>query len=259
MLSHVVLVQRTLIADKVYGLVASMLPTYDCGGLVTIKFSTANAKIDVIYGHAAIHRTVASRRGPTRQAPEQSPTKTGPDVATSTMAHTPNGHASAPVPIPAPAATPYYLPEHLATGPQVALVQRPLEFHPQTHPVSLVETSAVDDVPPQFIDPLLRQQVLAHPPIDPLLTQATMTLESAPLNPFFTTNGTPKQEGVFDPTQITPDGPKPAKKAKIEKDKPNSTEKRKRATGIVRSRNGCTTCRQRRIKVRSHFLSKPGR
>ncbi|KAI9810146.1 MAG: hypothetical protein M1827_006672 [Pycnora praestabilis] len=37
-------------------------PTYDCGGLLTFKFSVARSSIEIVYGHSAIHRSSALHR-----------------------------------------------------------------------------------------------------------------------------------------------------------------------------------------------------
>lgn len=39
-----------------------LLPTYDCGGAVNIKFSIKREAINVVYKHTPIHRDVESRR-----------------------------------------------------------------------------------------------------------------------------------------------------------------------------------------------------
>ncbi|KAI9852595.1 MAG: hypothetical protein M1838_000249 [Thelocarpon superellum] len=207
---------------------SSMLPTYDCGGLLTIKFSTARAKIDVIYGHAAIHQTVAARRDPTRKGEKQGSKPSTPTSAT-TQPPMPEG----------PTSTPYFLPKQTPSEQQVTLVPEPMDYQP--HPASLLVPTGFDATATPFGD------------APPFMAQPFMPLEPPPPNPFFTANGTPLQEGVF---EHRPDLTEPWKPLKTTttptptpvKEKAPTTEKRKRATGIVRSRKGCTTCRQRRIK-----------
>lgn len=54
-----------------FGVPGVRKPTYDCKGAVSVKFSAARACVDVYYRHYAIHKSVADRRPPVRDAPKK--------------------------------------------------------------------------------------------------------------------------------------------------------------------------------------------
>ena len=275
--------------NKRKGQKGSKLPTYDCGGMIRVKFNTTIQNITIYYGHAAIHRTVASRRAAlAEEAAAKSAASSNQHLVTEQTVDSVGSGASQmgeEPPITGP------LPNIVAIDqPPKGYTQPAITSHSYAGPYPLYSTTSKYPPPTLHINvdgsvtsdgnqcgsvpyygeyhtvengyiwgPHEWEQREFHPEA---YSQSPSAYEPSPYvppppDPRFTINGTPKQDGVF---EFHP-GEKPAKirkkshptqrnPLKAPQERSTSTSDKPRAP---RSRTGCLTCRHRRMKCDEEF------
>ncbi|KAI9789373.1 MAG: hypothetical protein M1835_001701 [Candelina submexicana] len=204
------------------------LPSFDCRGAVSVKFCRTASRIEVIYSHARIHRTLASRKA-FRPGPRNRVPRTLSSVQQDTHQTPPSTQTSPDMPVVgAVRVTPATSqPECYASG-------SPQGSHSQGASSYGYDQSAQHHHFESTVQP--PEKVQHHDE-----TQGSPSLM----------HGSSKQSGVIGDHLDASSSSKVDLPAKVIKQSTEGKGK-KHPPGLKRSRTGCYTCRQRRTKA-SHL------